>query len=397
VPISDDEVRRRKAYLEITAVDEQRLRDAHPHLVQNSREIIDRFYDYLTSHAHTRSMLAAPGLIDRLKQLQARYFDELTAGTYDVAYFENRIRVGQAHDRVGLSPEWYLGAYNKYLQIVSDVLSRTFGRDYERFFQTMIALTKIIYLDMSLAIDAYIQSAHGKLASAHADLKRLEAARQQLADMIVHDLQNPLAGIMAFLSHFRGRGGMSAGESEALEEAIRRCNDLSQMILNVLHVSRADEGRLATYMENVDLSEITRESAAAFQLVAQNEGRAISVEAPPSLPVRTDQSLLRRVVQNLLRNALRHTPQGTPVILRVDRSESGRARLRVSDDGPGIPVAVQPLLFERFGAPALRDAGLRVDTGLGLAFCKVALDAVGGSIAVASDGKRGTTFSIELP
>lgn len=385
--LTDAEVARRKAYLEIAPEDERRLRDAHEHLQKHAVEIIDKFYEYLFAHEHTRNMLSAPGLVDRLKKLQAQYFSELTSGVYDLAYFENRLRVGLAHERVGLSPEWYLGAYNRYLSIVSDVLSVSYGRDYEKFFQTIVSLTKIIYLDMSLAIDAYIWSAQDKV-------NKLQVAKKQLTDMIVHDLQNPLAGITAFLQTMSVRSGWTAGEQDALREAMRRCEDLAQMILNVLHVSRAEAGRLETYIENVDLATIASESAAAFRLAAERDGRALTVEAPEAVAIRTDQTLLRRVLGNLIRNALRHTPAGTSVVLKV---EDAPARIHVIDEGPGIPQEVQGLLFEAFGAPRLREVGLKVDSGLGLAFCRMATEAVGAKISVASDGRKGTTFSVTFP
>jgi signal transduction histidine kinase len=398
------EIERRKAYLEITAEDERRLREAHPLLLGHTGEIIDRFYEYLLAHEHTRLMLSAPGLIERLKKLQTAYFQQLTAGDYGQAYFENRLRVGQAHNRVGLSPEWYLGAYTKYLHIVTDVLSRAYGRDYERFFQTLVSLTKVINLDMSLAIDAYIHAAQDALASRKAELeaanlqlKKVESARQQLTDMIVHDLQNPLAGIAAFLKVLEPSEHLTPSVREALQEALRRCHDLSQMILNVLQVSRAEEGKLATYIEDVDLSRVASESALAFRLAAEIEGRTVVVEAPATAPLRTDQSLVRRLLYNLIRNALRHTPKGTHVIVRVERMKPAGVRLSVIDDGPGIAPDVRPLLFERFGAPALRQAGLRVDSGLGLAFCKAAAEAVGATIRVEGAGPRGSAFIVDFP
>jgi two-component system OmpR family sensor kinase len=96
---------------------------------------------------------------------------------------------------------------------------------------------------------------------------------------------------------------------------------------------------------------------------------------------------------NLLRNVFRHTPVGTHVAVRVDIA-GGHPSVQIVDDGPGIAPALQPLLFDRFGAPALRSAGLHVDGGLGLAFCKTAADALGAALAVESDGRRGTTFTI---
>src|SRR5262245_20141522 len=223
--MSPAEIRRRLSYLEITAEDEQRLRDVHPHLQRHAGRIIDQFYEYLLSHEHTRALLSAPGLIVHLKSVQLKYFSELTAGEYGAAYFENRLKVGAAHNRVGLAPEWYLGAYTKYLHIVADVLRETFRDDPLRFFQTMVSLTKVINLDMGLAIDAYIHAAQQTLEAANAQLRKVEAARQQLTDMIVHDLQNPLAGIAAFLKVLEPSPHLSASVREALQEALRRCHD----------------------------------------------------------------------------------------------------------------------------------------------------------------------------
>ena len=391
--LTEQEVAKRKAYLEISDADERRLREAHPHLERHTKAIIDRFYEYLLSHETTRAMLAAPGLVDRLKALQTKYFIELTSGEYGLAYFENRLRVGQVHHRIGLSPEWYLGAYVKYLHIASDVLSDAFGRDFERFYQAMISLTKIIYLDMGLALDAYHFSAQAGLQKTNEELRQLQAAKKQLTDMIVHDLQNPLTGISTALQVLGAEGGrFTESERDALEEALRRCQDLSQMIMNVLQVSRAEAGVLPTYFENLDLAQIAKEVADSFRRTAELGGRRIELDLPTTLPVRTDQTLVRRILQNLIRNALRHTPTGT----RVTLSTQGTT-VSVRDDGPGIPPDLQSKLFEPFGAAALRDANIRVDTGLGLPSCRVMAQAIGAELGVESDGRKGTCFTLALP
>jgi len=398
------EVAKRKEYLEITARDEQLLKDAHSHLVRQTPAIIDRFYEYLLGHEHTRAMLSAPGLVARLKGLQTKYFTELTAGVYDLAYFENRLRVGQIHQKIGLSPEWYMGAYIKYLHIASDVLSTAFGRDYERYFQTIISLTKVISLDKALAIDAYHHAAQEalekkseELAQSNEQLKRSQAAKRQLTDMIVHDLQNPLAGMSAAIQVISSGESLSESAREALAEARKRCQDLAQMIMNVLQVSRAETGELQAYIENLDLSHIAREVAGAFQTAARLEGQSILVEVPERTAIRSDQTLLRRILQNLIRNALRHTPQGTHVAVRIEPGGPERLRLSVADDGPGIPKDVQPTLFEPFGAVALRKSGIRVDTGLGLPSCRVMARAIAAELHVESDGSHGSIFSLLIP
>ncbi|MEK7468611.1 MAG: protoglobin domain-containing protein [Planctomycetota bacterium] len=395
--LTPEDIARRKAYLDITAEDERLLREVHPLLAGHAEAVIERFYSYLLSNENTRRMLEAPGLVERLKGLQRAYFEKLTAGDYGMAYFQDRVRVGHTHERVGLAPEWYMGAYNAYLQIVSDVLRRAFPPDDERCVRTITALSKVVMLDMGLAIDAYIERARGRLEQRNAELIRLQSAKQTLTDMIVHDLQNPLAGIRAFLEHFSSRKEAVTGtEREALEEALRRCDDLGEMVMNVLQVSRAETGNLQVYLEDLDLADLAKRSVAAFELHARHEGRPILLEAALPVKVRSDQSLLKRIFYNLIRNALRHTPRGTNITIRVSPAGEGRGEFVVTDDGPGIPPHVQPLLFERFGAATLRDAGLRVDTGLGLAFCRSAIDALGGRIAVESDGHKGTTFRIAI-
>jgi signal transduction histidine kinase len=399
------EVAKRKGYLELTPADERRLREAHPYLQKHAQSIIDRFYDYLLGHEHTRAMLTAPGLVERLKKLQTQYFIELTSGEYDLAYFENRLRVGQVHHRIGLAPEWYLGAYIKYLHIASDILSSAFARDHERFFQTLISLTKIISLDKGLALDAYHFSAQEglekktlELEKTNEELQRLQAAKRQLTDMIVHDLQNPLTGLASAIQVIRStEPGVSESTRQALAEATRRCDDLSQMIMNVLQVSRGESGELPTYLENLDIAQISRREAESFRSTAELEGREVVVESPPTVLSRSDQTLLKRILQNLIRNALRHTPRGTKVIVRVTPLDDQRTRVSVLDDGPGIPKAVQAHLFEPFGAAALRSAGVRVDTGLGLPSCLVMARALGAELSVDSDGRSGSVFSLLLP
>jgi signal transduction histidine kinase len=396
--LTEEEVRKRKGYLEIGLEDERRLREAHPHLERHTASIIDRFYDYLLGHEPTRRMLSAPGLVERLKKLQTEYFNQLTSGEYGIPYFENRLRVGQVHHRIGLSPEWDLGAYVKYLHIASDVLSTAFGRDYERFYQSIVSLTKLIYLDMGLALDAYHFSGQEVLETKNEELRRLQAAKQLLSDMIVHDLQNPLTGVTSALQTIQSAAPeLSATARDILLEALRRCQDLSLMIMNVLQVSRAETGQIQVRASDFDLARIAREVADAFRRTAALEGRSIDLEAPAAAALRSDETLVRRILQNLIRNALRHTPQGTRVAIRVELPAGGGPTLSVSDDGQGIPAELQSRLFDPFASASVRHQGVRVDTGLGLPACKIMARAIGAEFSVRSDGLRGSVFTLAFP
>ena len=402
--LTQGEVRRRKDYLGIGEEEERLLREIHPYLLEKTEQMVERFYDYLLAHEHTRRMLAEPGLIERLKKQQSRYFRELTAGLYDLAYFENRLRVGLVHERIGLSPEWYLGAYQGYLCIANEVLSQAFRNDSEYLFRASDAFSKVVFLDMSLAIDAYTLSSNQRLAKeaaalaqANERLKQLDSAKRTLTEMIVHDLQNPLTGIVAFLQVLQGKkDGISASERRALRQALARCDDLSQLIMNVQQLSRAEEGKLELYYENVDLAGVARRAAEAFALAAEAGGRRVTTNVGKQpVMVRTDQSLLRRVLDNLIRNSLRHTPEGTRVEVHV--SPGPPARVSVRDDGPGMPLRVRAKMAEPFTNDSLHTAVWSAESGLGLSFCRMAAAALSLSFKVESQVGRGTTFLLELP
>lgn len=397
--LTEEEVRKRKAFLEIQPEDEERLRRIHPLISQHVSEIVEKFYDFLVSHEPTREMLAAPGLVDRLKQIQIQYFKELTAGRYDYEYFRNRLRVGLAHYRFGLSPEWYLGAYQKYLALVARLLQETIGQNRPEFVRTLASLTKVVFMDMSLAIDTYILSAQEQLSqkaaaleAANAELHRLDSAKRHLTGAIVHDLQNPLAGIIAFLQVLENRPqGLTDVERRSLGEALARCNDLSTLILDVLQMNRAEEGKLDLYMESIDLTEIGRAAVEAFALVAEQGGRHLAfVGSNGPVIVRTDQSLLRRLLYNLIRNALQHTPAGTRV--KVDVRAGPPWTVRVADNGPGIPLEIQDRIFE---PGALRSAGFQVESGLGLVFSKMAAGSLGINLRLVSEPGQGACFLLE--
>ena len=154
----DAEILRRKAFLEFGEPDALHLRRVHATLNQHAEDFIRGFYAHLYAFEETRRLLPeAEGLL-QLQRTQSAYFQGLTAGDYGRDYFEHRLRVGFVHQRVGLAPEWYLGAYAKYLSGLLPTISGHFGDDRDGFIATMRAFIKVVLLDMGLAIDAYIQA-----------------------------------------------------------------------------------------------------------------------------------------------------------------------------------------------------------------------------------------------
>ncbi|MBI5612682.1 MAG: diguanylate cyclase, partial [Gammaproteobacteria bacterium] len=154
------EVAERQAFLEFTDQDTALLVELHD-LIERTNDqdfFVDAFYTHLQAFADTRVLLGDEATLNRLKQTQRQYFHSLTAGAYGLPYAHHRLRVGAAHQRVGLAPKWYLGAYNKYLSLLIPKIDALIPGDPEKARRTALALLKIVLFDMGLAIDTYMHA-----------------------------------------------------------------------------------------------------------------------------------------------------------------------------------------------------------------------------------------------
>jgi len=156
--IDAEEIERRKAFLEFGEADVRLLKELHQHLQRLPRRFADAFYAHLLAFDETRAFLPDAQTVERLKRTQAAYFDSLTAGQYGPDYVHHRLRVGIAHQRIGLEPKWYIGAYSKYLSGLLPTLWECLQGEPQQFLDTCRALQKLVLFDMGLAIDTYIQA-----------------------------------------------------------------------------------------------------------------------------------------------------------------------------------------------------------------------------------------------
>ena len=179
---------RRKLFLEFGEGDAALLRELRDRLASEPADFVDAFYEHLVGFDETQDLLREPEVLARLKRAQARYFDRLLAGTYDWDYFADRLRVGVTHQRVGLDPQWYLGAYSKYLCGLLPVVWRLMDGDVDRALATFRALVRVISLDMGLAIDTYI----------HADRQALVDVKE-FADNVIASVPTGLLVVCADL------------------------------------------------------------------------------------------------------------------------------------------------------------------------------------------------------
>jgi rsbT co-antagonist protein RsbR len=156
--IDEDEIRRRKEFLEFGNEDVGRLTEINELALRYADSVIEDFYRHLLSFEETRAFFADAHLLARVKNAQKQYFLRLTEGKYDTSYVEDRLRVGAVHERTGLPVKSYLGMYNFYLRAVATRLRETYRNDPALAFDTFLSLSKLTFLDIGLAIETYIDS-----------------------------------------------------------------------------------------------------------------------------------------------------------------------------------------------------------------------------------------------
>jgi signal transduction histidine kinase len=222
------------------------------------------------------------------------------------------------------------------------------------------------------------------------DVMRLQLQREQLMAFLVHDLKNPVHAI-SLSGELIARDQTASPRTRAAAAAIRSDSEsLLRMIMNLLDLSKADEGRLVPVRQQVDLAGLAAEIAAGMAARARTAEVEIAAEVAPR-SIHADPELIRRVLENLVDNAIRHAPSESRVrITSVDRGTG--VELRVADDGPGVPAALRERVFDRF---VQGDTPARAGRGLGLAFCKLAIEAHGGTIWI-EDGNPGAVFCVRL-
>jgi two-component system, sensor histidine kinase and response regulator len=234
------------------------------------------------------------------------------------------------------------------------------------------------------------------LEESYARLRTLEKLRDDLVHMVVHDMRSPLmvlTGHLELLQADIAKLG-SRQATEDLDNAIRGARALNRMTNDLLDVSRLEEGKFPLEKAPHELVQILEAAAASVGVL--DRARSISVTASAAVTLDCDGGVLARVMQNLLSNAIKHTPARGRIDVSITAS-GDCVRIEVADEGPGVPAQAQAAIFEKFGAPKARAEQKYHSAGLGLAFCKLAVEAHGGSIGISSRSPCGSVFWFEIP
>lgn len=226
------------------------------------------------------------------------------------------------------------------------------------------------------------------------DLQRLQLQKEQLVAFLIHDLKNPVGSIDLHAQRLLRDPGITERSRDAASTIRNETRSLTRMIMNLLDLAKADEGRLVPACKTLDPAALIREVFGEVELRAAAAKVTLAPEiTAPAL--HGDPDLLHRVLANLIDNALRFAPEDTTVLVTASRAPTNDGVLvRVTDRGPGIAPEQRDRVFQRFESDARTATGR--NRGLGLAFCKLAIEAHGGRIWV-EDAAPGSVFCMNIP
>ncbi|MBD2459516.1 response regulator [Oscillatoria sp. FACHB-1407] len=227
------------------------------------------------------------------------------------------------------------------------------------------------------------------------DLQRVLQLREDMVNMIVHDLRNPLTSVLFGLDTLTDPD-LSLDEQTIKVSRVRLAGQQLQMLIDdLLMIAKMESGQLHLNQTEVDLRWLMLSALSGFEAISTQRKLELVSELPEHGSIIVDVAMFRRVLDNLLSNAIKFSPRHSKIVLRATYLPSGEVSIQVVDNGPGISQAFQQKIFEKYeiGNPM---PGV-TQIGLGLAFCKMITEAHQGSIGVSNNTSQGATFEVTLP
>ncbi len=223
--------------------------------------------------------------------------------------------------------------------------------------------------------------------------------REDLAYMIVHDMRSPLTTIQGFSELLLLKNVIPPEHRGNIEQVHTQARRLNSFLNDMLIIAKTEAGELILKRSPVALCQFIRKMKENHYVIARSKEIEIVLGLPGEVrQVSLDQNLFQRVLDNLISNALKFSPPGSKIILKLeylDQSPESQARLQIIDEGPGIPEEHRERIFDKFEIVALKQRGV-TQVGLGLTFCKMVVEAHQGQISVAANEPTGSIFTIEI-
>ena len=243
------------------------------------------------------------------------------------------------------------------------------------------------------AATADLRAANQELARTNLTLIETDKQRESFVGGLTHDLRTPLTAVTGAADNLlSGIAGTLTDDQREYVEIIREhALRLNGTIGELLEAAKVEAGQVGLAVSEVDVRELADEVRRGLEPVARERGLSVAIEGA-EVRVHGDRDKLRRVLENLIGNAVKYTPRGGEIAVAVTPA-SDSVEIVVRDNGPGIPADLLPRLFERY----VQGAGGQVGTGLGLSIARNLVRLHGGDVTVASQAGRGSEFHVVLP
>ena len=404
----------RVAYFDYGELDRALLAELATTLEKNADTLVAAFYRHLLSYPQMRHLLRDPAVKERLLDLQRLYLLSLAGPEIDDTYILQRRGIGAVHERIGLEPGWYLGAYALYLALLTPLVCERFAAEPHRGERALVALQKLLLFDASLAMETYIERRERELEYLNRELSRtgrelahdLETqtaklrqtaeraqAAEQLASIgtlvagLAHEIGTPMGVIQghAKLLESKVSDEQARWRLQTIQEQIARISKIIQSLLNMARPARLARAPVALAPLLDDTLAFLGEKLRRRDIRVER-----SFETVPS--VRGDAERLQQLFLNLFMNAADAMPEGGALRVAL-RPLPGEVEIEVADSGAGIAPADLGRVFDPFFTTKPAGEG----NGLGLSVARSIVTDHGGEIEVASEPGHGTTFRIVLP
>jgi signal transduction histidine kinase len=412
--MTGDDLQRRFDFLRITPSDFELLAELRPIFEACADEFTDAFYAHLDDFDTPSRLISDPAVTKRLMRAQRDYLLSLCDARCDMEFYEERRRIGEAHDRVGLEPRWYLGAYSLFLTFLVPRIMDA-ASDPERGLASADALQKLLNFDAQVAMEAYIERQQHQLETLNRELSK---AGRELNREIEHQDRElrearewarsaeervAMAALIAGLAHEIGTPmGVIQGHAKLLEPAVtgddakwrletiqEQIGRITKIIQSLLKMSNPERRARKGPVQLQAVLDTT------LSFVSENLARN-SIEAVTGFeftPVITgDAERLQQVFLNLFMNAADAMPAGGTLTVSLLPSGSG-VEVRVADTGHGISKPDQARVFDPFFSTKPAGYG----TGLGLMMVRSIVAEHGGEIELESAPGEGTEFVLRFP
>ncbi|MEN8158750.1 MAG: protoglobin domain-containing protein [Myxococcota bacterium] len=402
-----------EAYFQYGPRQRELLAALRPALEKEADGLVEAFYRHLLSFPATQQHLRDPAVTEKLLGKQRDYLLSLAGPEIDAEYLAGRREIGEAHARIGVEPAWVLGAYSLYQSLLIPVVLDAV-RELERVLPTFHALQRLLSLDASLVVDAYmarhqrdLEYLNKELAASGRrlaqDLERKDTtlrytaerarAAERLASIgtlvagLAHEIGTPMGVIQGHAKLLEGavEGDNAHWRLRTIQEQIGR---ISRILQSLLNMARPGSPRRVP----IDLSVLLENTLAFLQEKFARRGIQLKREFAQAPSVHGDPERLQQVFLNLFLNAADAMPKGGE--LRVSLGPRGdEAEIHVADTGHGMPSADHERIFEPFYTTKAAGEG----SGLGLSVVEGIVAEHGGAIEVVQSDDSGTEFRLLLP